>query len=193
MNRAFIVAILLLSVFLSSCAVDSVVLKPNYDFKKIKRVAVLEFRDSAYYPNSGSMAAQLFVKYLLKSGYNVVERDELESLLRERQLTMAGLVESPSKALGKLSGIDAIITGAIPMVVPERDFYDNGYPRYIAAQVGITCRMISVETGEVLWAGSNTYDAMNTQTAFEYLISSLVTQLNRDLNRVAAKMTTQGS
>jgi len=179
-----IALVLLASVLLSSCGVESVVVKPGYDFKKIKRVAVLEFRDSAYYPNSGSMVSQLFVKYLLKTGYNVIERDEIDALLKEHQLSLAGALNPEQvKQFGKICGVDAIITGSIPMVVPERDFYEAGNPRFIAAQVGVTCRMIDVETGEVLWAASNTYDATNTQTAFECLISSLVNQLIRDIAR----------
>ena len=189
MNKVSAAVLLLSSLFLSSCAVDSIVLKPGYNFSGIKRVAVLEFKDASYYPNSGAMAADLFVKYLIKTGYNVVERDELESLLKERQLSLSGLLDNTEQAkeFRKLSGIDAIITGSVPTLVPERHYYVEGNPRYIAAQVGITCRMISIETGEVLWAGSNTYDAMSTQTAFEYLISSLVRQLMKDLQTASAR------
>jgi curli biogenesis system outer membrane secretion channel CsgG len=182
--RAGISLLLFLCFFISSCAVQSIVIKPGYDFTKIKRVAVLDFKDAAYYPNSGSMASELFVKYLLKTGYNVIERAELDSILKEYQLSAQGIIDrSQTKEFGKIAGVDAIITGSIPTAVPERDYYENGNIRYIAAQVGLTCRMISVETGEVLWAGSNTFDAMNMQTAFEYLVSSLVDQLMKDLKK----------
>lgn len=194
-NRIGIVLVLLAAVFFSSCAVDTVVLKPGYDFKKIHRVAVLPFRDSAYYTNSGSLVSQIFVKYLLKAGYNIIEREELDALLKEHQMTAAGIVSNPDEAkeFGKISGIDAIVTGSIPLVVHEQTLYENNYPRYIAAQVGVTCRMISVDTGEVLWAASDTYDAMNVQTAFEYLVSSLVNQLSRDTARASAKVAASGS
>lgn len=184
-NRTYIFKALMLcaTLCLTSCAVDSVVLKKGYDFTKIKRVAVLDFKDASYCPSSGAMASELFVKHLLKTGYNVIERNELDALLKERQLSLSGLLDNSEQAkeFRKISGIDAIITGTVQMMVPERNYYENGNMRYIAAQVGITCRMISIETGEVLWAGSDTYDAMNTQTAFEYLISSMVRQLMRDL------------
>ncbi|MBN1823896.1 MAG: hypothetical protein JW803_06230 [Endomicrobiales bacterium] len=176
-------AIVSVALFLSSCATDTIVMKKDYDFSQIKRVAVVEFRNSAYYPNSGAMVSQLFAKYLLKAGYNIVERDELDAILRERNLSVSDLINPDhTKKYGRISGIDAIVTGSIPMIVPERDFYENGSPRFIAAQVGVTARMISVETGEVLWIGSDTYDAMNTQTAFEYLISSLIDKLVKSMN-----------
>jgi len=178
--------LLFFTVLFSSCASESVVLKQGYDFKKIKRVAVLEFKDSAYYPGSGSMVSQLFAKYLLKAGYNIVERDELAAILKEHSLSLSSMINPDQVTELKLSGVDALVTGTIPMVVPAQDFYENGTPRFIAAQVGVTARMISIETGEILWIGSDTYDATNTQTAFEYLISSLVRQLVEDLKENAA-------
>src|SRR5664279_2091761 len=164
---------LLACVMLASCAGQSVVLKPNYDFSKIKKVAVLEFKDAPYVPNSGSMVSQLFIKHLLSAGYNVIERDELQALLRERQMTMQGLIESPSEAreFGKISGIDAFVVGSITQCIPPQDIFEGGgMTRYVASQVGVVCRMVSVDTGEILWAGSDTYDSMNMQTAFDYLI-----------------------
>jgi curli biogenesis system outer membrane secretion channel CsgG len=173
-----------LTIFISSCNMETIVMKPGYDFNKIKRIAVLQFRDSAYYPNSGAMVSELFVKYMLKAGYNVVERDEIDAILREHNLAISGALNPEQvKEYGKICGVDAFVTGTIPMVVPDRAFYEGDNPRYIAAQVGVTCRMISVETGEILWAGSDTYDAMNTQTAFEYLVSSLARQLIKDIAR----------
>jgi curli biogenesis system outer membrane secretion channel CsgG len=179
--RRVLYGLLLFLGFLASCAVQSTVIKPNYDFKQIKRVAVVDFKDASWLPNSGQMPSDLFVKYLLKTGYNVIERDELNAILREHQLSVEGILNrEQTKQFGKIAGVDALITGSITQLVPEREFYENGNLRFIAAQAGITCRMISVETGEILWAGSNTYDGMNTQTAFEYLVSSLVNQFIKD-------------
>jgi curli biogenesis system outer membrane secretion channel CsgG len=160
------------------------VLKPNYDFSKIKRVAVLDFKDAPYQPNSGAMVSQLFIVHLLSAGYNVIERGELDALLRERQLTMQGIIANPDQAqeFGKISGIDAFVVGSITQCVPPQDIFEGGgMTRYVAAQVGVVCRMVSVDTGEILWAGSDTYDSMNMQTAFDYLIYSLVRELAADI------------
>jgi len=183
--------IMFVMLFCASCATETVVMKQGYDFSKIKRIAVIEFRDSAYYPGSGAMVSQLFGKYLLKAGYNIVERDQLDAILREHNLSLSNLMNPEQITQFKLSGIDAIVTGSIPMIVPEQNLFENGNPRFIAAQVGVTARMISVETGEVLWIGSDTYDGTNTQTAFEYLISSLVRQLADDLKENAKSKTPQ--
>ena len=47
--------------------------------------------------------------------------------------------------------------------------------------------MFSVETGEILWAASNTYDAMDVPTAFEYLVSSLVHDFMKSLKQSQKK------
>ena len=143
---------------------------------------MLAFKDATYTQSEGTMVSQLFLKYLLSAGYNVIEREELDALLKERNLTLSNTLDPETVKVFKLSGIDAIVTGTITQAVPERDFYENGNPRFIAAQVGITCRMISVETGEILWAGADTYDGMNEQTAFDYLVGTMVHQLVTSIN-----------
>jgi hypothetical protein len=104
-------------------------------------------------------------------------------LLRERQLTQAGIIANPERAreFGKISGIDAFVVGSITLCVPPQDIFEAGMTRYVAAQVGVVCRMIDVDSGEILWAGSDTYDSMNMQTAFDYLIGSLTRQLVNDI------------
>ncbi|MCB4792892.1 MAG: CsgG/HfaB family protein [Elusimicrobia bacterium] len=185
MNKAFlnILIFIVSAVSLNSCIVQSTVLKPDYDFNKIKRVAVIDFQNAPNDPVSGAMAQDLFIKYMLLAGYNVVERGELEQILKERHIALSGMVEpKEAKTLGRISGIDAIVTGSVQQFIPENYFYEGGNPRFIAAQVGVTARMIDVGTGEVLWSGSNSYDGMNTQIASEYLISSIVRQFKKDIS-----------
>lgn len=177
------------AILFSSCAsMETVVLKQGYDFSRIKRVAVLPFSDPTFSQNTGSMVSQLFIKYMLREGYNVVERDKLEAILGEYQLSKSEIMNQDQIKQFKLSGIDAIITGSVTKDIAEQDLYgSDGGMRFIAAQAGITCRMVDVETGEILWAAADTYDAMNQQTAFDYLASSLVRQMAKDIRNTSAK------
>jgi hypothetical protein len=191
MNKNFIkiFIISITSLFLSSCGtMESVVLKPGYDFSQIKRIAVLDFNDVSYYRNAGPMASQLFVKYFLNTNYNIIERSEIDAILREHNLAISGALNVEQiKQYGKICGVDAFITGTVTLAMPETTVYErDGYIRYVPAQVGLTCRMFSVETGEILWAASNTYDALDIQTAFEYLVSSLVQNFVRN-SKIQAK------
>jgi len=212
------------------------VIKQGYDFTKIKKIAVLEFKGSQINDNSGAMASDIVAKYLLKGGYTVVDRADLVKLMADNHLDVNGVIdESQMKEIGKLSGVDAIITGSVPVYTPERkevvlvrmkEFTTNttynvqndqhrteankpgeqsrggNYPRptqaivtstmtddetpvthTIQAEIGVTCKMIDVATGEVVWAASDTYEGANIQTACEYLVSSMIEKLAKQINK----------
>lgn len=183
MNKRYVsVLLFILSlVILSSCALRSSVLRSGYDFSKIKKIAVLDFKSADFQPISGHMASDIYIKYLLHEGYNVIERIELDSILREHDIVFSGAMDPKQiKKIGKLTGVDAFVAGSVLQFVPEIYVYATGKIEFTAAQVGITARMIDVESGQVLWTGSNAYDGMNTQVASEYLIASLVRQMMSD-------------
>src|SRR5215475_5645053 len=75
------------------------------------RIAVLEFKnkaDNQWWWHGGAAAAQdVFVTELVKSGkFRVVEREQLDALMKEKGLTLSGDVD-PSTAvrIGKLLGV----------------------------------------------------------------------------------------
>ena len=83
------------------------------------RIAVLEFKnkaDNQWWYNGGAEAAQdVFVTELVKSGkFRVVEREQLEALMKEKGLTLSGDVD-PKTAIrvGKLLGVNYLLTGAV--------------------------------------------------------------------------------
>lgn len=183
-NSFYFIVIMFLVLLIVSCATQTIVLKKDYDFNKIKRIAVLPFKAPAFNEEKGSMVSQLFVKYLLKAGYDVIEREELDAILREHQLSQTNLMDSNYIKQLKLLGIDALVAGSITKSIPEREFYEDSRIRFIAAQCGLTCRMIDVTTGEIIWAGSDTYEGMTEQSAFDYIAYSLVNELVKRINRL---------
>jgi curli biogenesis system outer membrane secretion channel CsgG len=178
MNKYLGALIVISAILLNSCATQSTSIKSGYNFTKIKRIAVLDFTDAFNQPLSGTMASEVFIKYMLKAGYDVVERNELDKILKEKNISASGLTDR--KNIKKLLGIDALVAGSVEAFIPETDTYEGGYPRFVAAQVGIAARIVDVETGETVWSGSGSYDGMNSQIAAEYLVSSLVRQMMSD-------------
>lgn len=188
--------LVILSLALSGC-LEKVILKKGYDFSKIKRIAVFDFQDYAYAPNSGQMAANIVSKYLINAGYNIVERSELEKIINEQKLSMSGLVNPDQiKQFGKISGCDVVITGAVTQYLSERkeiisayvrettargDVVDRQIPHTvnIDAEVAITFKMIDVETGELICAASDTYESANTMVAMEYLVSGIINEFSK--------------
>ena len=124
------------------------------------RIAVLEFKnkaDNQWWYHGGATAAQdVFVTELVKSGkFRVVEREQLEALMKEKGLTLSGDVD-PKTAIrvGKLLGVNYLLTGAVTE-------YGNthvegggggvfaGKKKFVAA---LNARLIDTSTGEIAWA-----------------------------------------
>src|SRR5436189_6148550 len=82
------------------------------------RIAVLEFKnkaDNQWWFHGGAEAAQdVFVTELVKSGkFRVMEREQLEALMQEKNLTLSGDVDPKTAIkLGKLIGVNYLLTGA---------------------------------------------------------------------------------
>jgi curli biogenesis system outer membrane secretion channel CsgG len=124
------------------------------------RIAVLEFKnkaDNQWWYHGGAEAAQdVFVTELVKSGkFRVVEREQLEALMQEKNLSLSGDVDPKTAVrIGKLLGVNYLLTGA----VTEYGTTDvsgggggvfAGKRKFVAA---LNARLIDTSTGEVVWA-----------------------------------------
>jgi curli biogenesis system outer membrane secretion channel CsgG len=130
------------------------------------RIAVLEFKnkaDNQWWYHGGAEAAQdVFVTELVKSGkFRVVEREQLEALMQEKNLSLSGDVD-PSTAvkIGKLLGVNYLLTGAITEYgAAEKGAHGSGIGRIPGFSAGkrnftaaMNARLIDTSTGEVVWA-----------------------------------------
>jgi TolB-like protein len=114
---------------------------------KVKRVAVVPFtgpRGAATY--SGSIASErLVVQILARGELDVVERRFLEKILEEQRLGVFGIMDPGTvKTLGKVLGVDAILTGTVVELKAEK--------------VEVNARLINTETAQVLAAASAKMD-----------------------------------
>lgn len=130
------------------------------------RIAVLEFKnkaDNQWWYHGGAEAAQdVFVTELVKSGkFRVVEREQLQALMAEKNLTLSGDVD-PSTAvkIGKLLGVNYLLTGAVTEYgVTDKGAHGSGFrgvPGFNAGKrsfvAALNARLIDTSTGEVVWA-----------------------------------------
>jgi len=130
------------------------------------RVAVLEFKnkaDNQWWWHGGAAAAQdVFVTELVKSGkFRVVEREQLEALMKEKNLTLSGDVD-PATAVrvGKLLGVNYLLTGAVTEYGAEdKGAHGSGFRGLPGFGVhkktftaALNARLIDTSTGEIVWA-----------------------------------------
>ncbi len=128
-----------------------------------KRVAVINFEDrSGYGHNIGRGVADMLVTSLVESDkFIVIERAELDEILKEQGLGQTGLVTPQSAAeVGKLLGLQRIITGSITEFGSKQDKVGGGIGGFnigvstTTARVAVDLRIINVNTGEIVMAKS---------------------------------------
>jgi len=162
---------------LSSCT-PYVAYKKDYDFKKIKKIAVLNFDSYIGFDSSGMAVRDEIIRHLIESGITVVERERIDEVMKEGEIDY--------KKARNIFGVDAIITGSVSKYIPEKEEYiyfkdEEGNlqyeVKYFDAEVGISARLIDTETGEIIWANTYTYESFD----LEATLISCVRGLLRDL------------
>ena len=188
--RQFI-AIFLISGLMAGCG-PRVVIKKDYDFSKIKRIAVSPFTDtiSAFSTQNvaGDAVADEFIMELMQRNIDVVERFHLQAVMKEFDLASSGLLDpATAKKIGKLVGADVILAGTVLQYLPDRRdimYVDDGSGRkrqeiyLVDAEIGISARLIDVETGIVVWAGYYRYNSFFIESAIRGVVSGLLNSLN---------------
>jgi len=103
-----------------------------------KRIAIANFTDLN---GSETPEAKLFTERLATSlatveGLNIIERSQLEKLLKEQNFSHSGVVDSETaKKMGKILGVDVIVSGTVTRIGRHWE---------------INCRAINVENGKIL-------------------------------------------
>ncbi len=149
-----------------------------------KRVAVIDFDygtvssfSTSYFGTNvdvGKGIADMLVTQLVKDGkYSVIERKQLDKVLQEQNFSNSDRANNATAAkLGKLLGVDAIITGSVTQFGRDDKSVGVGGGAFggfgnkwglgklgkkeAKAVVGINARLINTETGEILAVAEGT-------------------------------------
>ena len=132
-----------------------------------KRVAVFIFDDKTdksyrWWNNKGvgEGVAEMLTTELVKTGnYRVIERRELDQILKEQKLGASGIVTEQSAAeLGKVLGVELAVMGAVTEFGYKKSD-TGGRVKGIglglqsqSATVGLDCRMVNTTTAEIVAA-----------------------------------------
>lgn len=125
-----------------------------------RRVGVVDFVNKTAYGQNrlGGAASDILITEIAKSGkFIVVDRDKLDKLMAEQRLGTSGAIDPNTAArMGKLLGLNAIVTGAISDFGVETtgaDYLIAARKKQVASAT-VDIRVVDVETGEVLYADS---------------------------------------
>ena len=132
--RLLITSLLLLT----GCASGTSFVRPGADFKATGKVGVVA-ESSVLQPEAKAEIADLFSMALLKKGYDVVDRANIEQLSREADFqNESSMTSSSGRSKLAINNISSII------VVNVREFSDK---------ISMTAKMVDVGTGKMLWMG----------------------------------------
>ena len=162
------------------------------------RIAVMDFDYATVRTNSqaifgtevdiGKGITDMLVDRLVNGAtFSVIERKALDTILREQNISNSDRFDSNSAALiGRLLGVDAIVTGSITQFGND-DSSSGGAGAAVAkgvlgglgikrntgkAVVGITTRIVNVDTGEILASVTGTGESKRTSTSIAGLFAN---------------------
>jgi curli biogenesis system outer membrane secretion channel CsgG len=155
------------------------------------RIAVIDFDYATVHSGVSAIFGQnvdvgkgitdLLVTYLVKDGsYSVIERNALDKIMAEQNFSNSDRADPNSAArIGKLLGVDAIIVGSITQF--GNDTKNTGVggvgaglgrvgiggfnQKQSKAIVGLTARLVSVDTGEILGVAEGMGESKRTSTS----------------------------
>jgi len=136
-----------------------------------KRIAVVDFEDKTGHGawHIGSGMADMLTTALVKSGnFMVIERQQLEQVMKEQQLGLTGAVTPQSAAqIGKLLGVELIVLGSVNEFGEKQSSVGGSVGSKISkgmfglnkvgvdsktARVGLDIRLVNTTTGEIVAA-----------------------------------------
>lgn len=129
-----------------------------------KRIAVLSFDAPMEYRTAqlGNVIGDMLTTALVKMGLEVIERSQLEAVLREQQLARSGIIDPATAVeMGKILGVDYILGGRITEFGIRDESQLGGVIAQFSvgvrvkrstARVKADVRLIDVRTGRILMA-----------------------------------------
>lgn len=113
-----ILLFLLCLVFWGAGCTPKTVISQSYDFNQMDRIGIMGFT-SAYSDLNG--VENLFAKYLIESGFKVVERAQLDQVLKEHNISVSGyLSPETTRKIGEILGVDVLLIGEVTSYTPTR-------------------------------------------------------------------------
>lgn len=125
---------------------------------KPKKIAVLPFSEVGAYYSIGSLATDFLTSDLVKmKSCQVVERAQLDQVLKEQAFNATGIVDSGTAVkLGGILGLDYLLMGNVSIDTRTKvGYYDSQgkwvKPSYLTT-VKVITKIVDVKNGEIVWS-----------------------------------------
>lgn len=124
-------------------------------------------------------SADQFSSALIGLGFDVVERNHIDQLLKEQELSTGGRLSAETAArLGRLIGAEGIFVGTV-----------TGESSLTWLDTHLSVNLVNTETGKIVW-GADVHDprtfgvSMDVKTSIVYTTRHAIKLLKRDLEAI---------
>jgi hypothetical protein len=112
----------------------------GYDFSGLNKVAIASVTGQVYGDAAKNTVSDFFVMELMKKGYTVVERAEVQKVLKEQEFQASAITSNEDAArAGRVLNVPAVLLISIPKYKEKME---------------MTAKLVEVETATILWIGS---------------------------------------
>ena len=126
--------------FLAGCATGESVTSPRFMQTRPERVAVVDITGDIRGETAKNQVENFLAMELMRKGYSVIERRRVRSVMAEQDFQLSERVTDPQAAeIGRILGVPAVVMLDVTVT---------------GEKLSLTGRMVSTETGEILWIGS---------------------------------------
>jgi curli biogenesis system outer membrane secretion channel CsgG len=178
----------------------------NVNLNNTKNIAVLSFKNDKH-NLSGDIEAILNSSYINKKKYfNVVDRKNLSTVLREQKLQSSGVInENTVVDIGNISGVEAIITGVVSKPTNNTRRYTSNrrkckkdadgkkvcydvrtYCTEARTNIDLHIKVVSTSNANILFSKKYNGGTSNTECGSRYLYNIDFSNMERKLLKSAA-------
>lgn len=150
--------IFLLSILACGSTIQkSIIINPKYARYTFNTVLVLPFHDrnkepyKKLYSKAAEIMRESFETALVKTGLQIIEREKLDTVLKEMVFSKTGLTQSDGIKIGKMLNADSVIFGTVTSFVQGSSTDKSPTKKLEKTRVGIIIKAVHIETGVILW------------------------------------------
>lgn len=135
----------------------SVYLNPQLKSYNVKTIVVLPLENNnserykEYYPEASDVVRDALESALLKTGWQIIERNKISKILAELELQASGLTLENGVKIGKMLNADVIVIGQVTSYIQGavEDKSPTGVLEHTT--VGFNVRAVNIDSGVIMW------------------------------------------
>jgi len=160
-------------------------LSPKFNRETVKCVAIIGFEKNTWIGYNTDIIADKFTAELVDGKlFSIIDRNDIDKIFTEvgfqQKASGSGFLDDQTKTKLRAIGADSILTGKLVKYKQA----ERGHT-VEAAEVQLVAKLLSIETGEVLWSSEiserSRADKKKEAASAEYLLTDIIERMSKPL------------